>query len=55
MELNRIWWEVGGGRLGSEATFWNNRIINSFVYNYESTITSRELEYLKSKVRYYFA
>lgn len=41
-----------GGCLGSEVTFWNNRIIDSFTYNYESAITSRGLEYLKSEVRY---
>lgn len=47
MELNTV---CGG--LGSEATFWYNRIIDSFAYNYVSAITSRGLESLKGEVRY---
>lgn len=40
------------GGLGSEDTFWYNRIIDSFAYNYESAITSGGLESLKDEVRY---
>lgn len=38
--------------LDSTAASSNNRIIDSFAFNYESAITSRGLSYLKSEIRY---